>query len=68
MTQTTNTSLVSVIIPAYNAERWVGETLNSVLRQTHENLEVIVIDDGSKDGTAAIVAGLAKADGRIQLV
>lgn len=68
MIQTTNTTLVSVIVPAYNAERWVGETLNSVLRQTHVHLEVIVIDDGSRDGTAAIVAELAKEDDRIQLV
>jgi glycosyltransferase involved in cell wall biosynthesis len=45
---------VSVVIPAYNAERFVAQTLESVLRQTYRDFEVIVIDDGSRDGTAAI--------------
>ena len=46
---------VSVVIPAYNAQRYVGETLRSVLAQTFRDFEVIVVDDGSTDGTAAIV-------------
>lgn len=45
--------LVSVIIPAYNAEKWISETIVSVINQTHPTLEIIVIDDGSKDGTLA---------------
>jgi|GEM_PF-4911042 len=48
--------LVSVIIPAYNHERWIKETLDSVLNQSFRELEVIVIDDGSTDNTAALVA------------
>ena len=43
--------LVSVIIPAYNAGLWITETLESVVHQTHERLEVIVVDDGSTDDT-----------------
>jgi glycosyltransferase involved in cell wall biosynthesis len=45
---------ISVIVPAHNAARFLGETLRSVLAQGYEPLEVLVIDDGSTDGTAAI--------------
>lgn len=60
--------LVSVVVPAYNAERFLRETLESVLRQTHSHLELIVIDDGSTDGTAAIVRGLQDKDPRVTLI
>ena len=45
--------LVSVIIPAYNSARSIGETIESALGQTHTRREIIVVDDGSTDGTAA---------------
>lgn len=45
---------VSVVIPAFNAQEWISETLRSVLAQTYKNIEVIVIDDGSTDRTLAI--------------
>ena len=48
--------LVSVIIPAYNAERFLAATLESVFAQDHRPLEVIVVDDGSSDGTAEVAA------------
>jgi glycosyltransferase involved in cell wall biosynthesis len=50
-----NMPLVSVIIPCYNAERWLQATLDSVTAQTWPALEVILVDDGSSDGTAAII-------------
>ncbi|MCR9271088.1 MAG: glycosyltransferase family 2 protein [Hyphomonadaceae bacterium] len=60
--------LISVIVPAYNAERFIARTLESILRQTHQNLEVLVVDDGSRDGTADIVRAYAKADHRVSLI
>ena len=47
-------SLVSILIPAYNAQEWLAETLRSALDQTWEHKEIIVVDDGSKDRTLAI--------------
>lgn len=58
---------VSVIIPAYNAERTLRETLESVLDQTYGDLEIIVVDDGSTDGTEASVKDYAEQR-RIQYI
>ncbi len=60
-------SLVSVIIPAYNAEAFIAKTLESVITQTYRNLEILVIDDGSQDRTARIVEEYIEKDSRIQL-
>jgi glycosyltransferase involved in cell wall biosynthesis len=60
-----NCPLVSVIIPAYNAEKFIAETLKSVLSQTYKNIEVLVVDDGSQDRTCKIVESFAQKDHRI---
>ena len=57
--------LVSVVIPAYNASKWIGETLESVLAQDFTDFEVVVVDDGSIDDTAQVVAGYG---GRVCLI
>lgn len=60
--------VVSVVIPAYNASRWIAATLCSVQRQTLKDIEIIVVDDGSMDETPEIVGGFAIHDPRIRLV
>ena len=60
--------LVSVIIPAYNAEPFIEETLKSVLAQTYPVIEVLVVDDGSQDRTPEIVEQIGKKDSRVQLL
>jgi glycosyltransferase involved in cell wall biosynthesis len=57
---------VSVVMPAYNSARTIGQAIGSVLEQTMGDLELIVVDDGSSDATATIVAGLE--DPRVRLV
>ncbi len=59
-------SLVSVIIPAYNGEKFIPQSIGSVLAQTHTDWELIVVDDGSTDGTRAVVEGFCKKDPRIK--
>ena len=51
--------LVSIIMPAYNSARFIGEAINSVLAQTYTNWELLIVDDCSKDSTAEIVAAFS---------
>lgn len=57
--------LISVIVPVYNAERFLERCLDSILIQTHQNLEIIVVNDGSTDGSANIIDRYAEKDSRI---
>lgn len=59
--------LVSIVIPAYNAERWIELTLDSARQQTHGNIEILVIDDGSTDRTPELVEAAAARDPRVSL-
>lgn len=60
--------LVSVVMPAYNAEAFIGEAIRSVLAQTYANWELVVVDDASTDGTCAVVEAFAKYEPRIRLI
>lgn len=57
---------VSVILPAYNAERFIGEAINSILNQTYRDFELIIISDGSTDLTPSIIKQYSKQDKRIR--
>ncbi len=60
--------LVSVIVPAYNVASKIQRCLTSLCKQTYPKLEIIVIDDGSTDGTAEIIRNMAKRDERIRCI
>ncbi len=63
---TNETPLVSILIPTYNRANLIAETLDSVLSQKYQNWECIVVDDGSTDTTAAVLAQYLKKDARFQ--
>lgn len=56
---------ISIIVPVYNSEQFVAETLDSLLGQTHADLEIICMDDGSHDGSHAILDAFAQRDKRV---
>ncbi len=60
--------LISAIIPAYNAETFIAKTLLSILSQTYQNIEILVVNDGSTDSTADIVKSFAQKDSRVILL
>nr|MBA3906016.1 glycosyltransferase family 2 protein [Pseudonocardiales bacterium] len=60
--------LISVITPAYNVGAWIAGAIDSVLGQTEGQLEYVVVDDGSTDNTADIVAERAARDPRLRLI
>lgn len=57
--------LVSIIIPAFNAEEYLGESILSIIQQSYQDWELIIINDGSVDNTAAIIEDFAQKDNRI---
>ena len=64
----TPSSRVSVIIPAYNAEAFLSDAVQSVLRQTWQELELIIVNDGSTDTTRSIAEQLSEDDRRVKIV
>ena len=62
------TDKISIIIPAYNIAEYLPRCLDSILAQTYENIELIVVNDGSKDNTEAVIKEYAQKDNRVRLI
>ncbi len=60
--------LISVIVPVYNVEKYLVRCVDSIIRQTYSNLEIILIDDGSTDNSGNLCDGLSKNDSRIKVI
>ena len=60
--------IVSIIVPVYNGEPYLSETLDSIRNQSFKNWETVVIDDGSKDGSVGVALGYVNRDPRIRVV
>ena len=58
--------LISIIIPVYNVENWLQDCLESVLLQSYKNIEIIIVNDGSTDGSACICKKIMEKDNRVQ--
>lgn len=63
-----NRKIVSVIMPTYNVEKYVGKCLESLLNQTYNNLEIIIIDDYSTDKTVSLIKEITRNDNRVKLI
>jgi glycosyltransferase involved in cell wall biosynthesis len=63
----TDNILISIILPVYNAERYIKKCLLSIQNQTYRNLEIIIINDGSEDNSIQICQEIAKDDPRISI-
>ena len=59
---------VSIIVPIYNMEQYLNRCLESIINQTYENIEIILINDGSKDNSLEICKNYAKKDNRIMII
>lgn len=59
---------ISIVVPVYNAEAYLKKSIESLINQTYKNLEIILVNDGSKDGSGRICDELAAQDGRIRVI
>ena len=64
----TDNALISVIVPVYNAEKYLERSVGSIIGQTYKNLEIILVDDGSSDNSGAICDSFAEKDSRIRTI
>lgn len=61
-------SLISVIVPVYNVQQYLSQCVESILAQTYQRLEIILVDDGSTDGSGRLCDDFAQKDGRIKVL
>lgn len=59
---------ISIIVPVYNVEKYLDECVNSIINQTYKNIEIILVDDGSKDACGAMCDAYGRSDARIKVV
>ena len=60
--------LISIVVPMYNVEQYLARCVNSLIKQTYKNLEIILVDDGSPDNSGNLADGFAKEDSRIKVI
>ena len=58
---------VSIVVPVYNAEQFVKPCVESIINQTYQNIEILLVNDGSKDASGSICDGYAEKDSRIKV-
>ena len=61
-------TLVSIIVPVYNVEKYIERCVKSLIAQEHNNIEIILVDDGTKDNSGKIIDSLAVTDSRIKVI
>ena len=59
---------ISIIIPVYNAEKYINKCIESILKQTYSNIEIVIIDDGSKDSSKEIIEEMCKKEKKIKFI
>ena len=59
---------ISVIVPVYNVEKYLEKSVETVLKQTYQNLEIILVDDGSEDSSGKMCDEIAKKDKRVKVI
>lgn len=60
--------LISIVMPAFNAEKWIKAAIESIQKQTYSNWELIIVNDGSTDNTQGVCEAYCKKDKRISVI